>query len=99
MHATLVHVQVKPEHVADFIDATRRNHEGSVKEPGNMRFDVLQSPDDPARFILYEAYVSREAAAAHKETRHYLAWRDAVVPYMAVPRQGIPYNGLFPEPK
>ena len=64
MHVTLVHVQVKPEHVADFIEATRLNHEASIREPGNRRFDVLQVPHDPTRFVLYEAYVSAADAAA-----------------------------------
>lgn len=97
MHVTLVHVQVKPDHIDDFIVATKLNHQASVKEDGNRRFDVLQSPDNPAQFILYEAYVSAEAAAAHKETAHYLAWRDAVADWMAEPRQGIRYNGLYPK--
>ena len=79
-----------------FIAATRINHQESVKEPGNRRFDVLQAPDDPARFILYEAYVSAAAVAAHKETAHYLAWRDAVAGMMAEPRRGEPMNGLLP---
>ena len=96
MHVTIVQVQVKPEHVRDFIDASRKNHEGSVREPGNLRFDVLQSPDDPTRFVLYEAYISAAAAAAHKNTPHYLQWRDTVGPWMAQPRIGVPYNGLFP---
>ena len=47
MQVTLVHVSVKPGHIDDFIEATRRNHEASVQEPGNRRFDVLQSPDNP----------------------------------------------------
>jgi autoinducer 2-degrading protein len=67
-----------------------------MREPGNLRFDVLQSPDDPTRFVLYEAYASAEAAAAHKATPHYLAWRDAVAPWMAEARVGTPYRGLFP---
>ena len=96
MHVTLVHVRVKPEYLAEFLEATRRNHEGSVREPGNLRFDVLQHPTDPMRFVLYEAYVSAEAAAAHKSTPHYLAWRDAVAPWMAEARVGEPYLGLWP---
>jgi autoinducer 2-degrading protein len=96
MHVTLVHVHVKPEHIDDFIEATKRNHEASVREPGNRRFDVLQSPDDPARFILYEAYADQAGATAHKDTPHYLSWRETVADWMAEPRQGIPYRGLFP---
>ena len=97
MHVTLVHVQVKHAHIDEFIAATRLNHEASVRESGNRRFDVLQSPENPDHFILYEAYASAEAAAAHKHTAHYLAWRDTVADWMAEPRQGVPYEGLFPQ--
>lgn len=96
MHVTLVHVTVKPEHVDEFIEATRLNHEASVQESGNRRFDILQSPDDPARFLLYEAYASADDAASHKQTAHYLAWRESVAGWMAEPRRGEPYRGLFP---
>ena len=37
MHVTLVQVHVKPEHISEFIEATRRNHEASILEPGNRR--------------------------------------------------------------
>ena len=96
MHVTLVHVRVKPELVAAFITATHANHQASLNEPGNRRFDVLQAPDDATRFILYEAYASATDAAAHKETAHYRVWRDAVAEMMAEPRRGEPMNSLFP---
>ncbi len=97
MHVTLVRVQVKPAHIDDFIVATRLNHEASIQETGNRRFDVLQSSENPGHFILYEAYASAEAAATHKQTAHYLAWRDMVTDWMAEPRQGVHYKGLFPQ--
>ena len=96
MHVTLVHVHVKARHIEDFIEATRANHEASVLESGNLRFDVLQDGNDPARFVLYEAYRSAADAAAHKETGHYLAWRERVADWMAEPRRGINYRGLLP---
>lgn len=96
MHVTLVHVHVKPDHIDAFIAASRVNHEASVQEPGNRRFDVLQSPDDPGYFILYEAYGSAADAAAHKETAHYARWRERVADMMAAPRQGLPMIGLLP---
>lgn len=97
MVVTLVHVRVKPESVEAFVRETRANHLASVKEPGNMRFDVLQAPDDPCRFILYEAYASPEQAAAHKSTPHYQRWREAVANWMAEPRRGESYRVLCPE--
>lgn len=97
MHVTFVHVRVAPEHVQDFIAATRANHLASIQEPGNRRFDVLQAPDDPTAFVLYEAYASAADAAAHKQTAHYLAWRDSVAGWMAEPRRGVSYRGLLPE--
>ena len=96
MQVTLVHVRVKPDAVDAFIAATRANHECSIREPGNRRFDVLQSPEDPSRFILYEAYASASDAAAHKETAHYLRWRETVADMMAEPRRGEPMQGLCP---
>ena len=96
MIVTCVHVFVKPEHVEDFIAASKRNHENSVQEPGNRRFDVLQSTEDPTRFLLYEAYDDAASAAAHKGTEHYRVWRDTVASWMAKPREGVPYAGIAP---
>jgi (4S)-4-hydroxy-5-phosphonooxypentane-2,3-dione isomerase len=96
MIVTCVYVCVKPEVIESFIRATKTNHLESVKEPGNLRFDLIQQSDDPCRFMLYEAYVSEDAAAMHKTTPHYLIWRDIVKDYMAEPRQGIKYNILEP---
>jgi (4S)-4-hydroxy-5-phosphonooxypentane-2,3-dione isomerase len=96
MITTIVYVHVKPDKVKDFIDATVINHEASVKEDGNLRFDLLQDENDPCRFVLYEAYKSKEKAANHKETEHYLTWRKTVAPYMAEQRLGVHYNGIRP---
>ncbi|MCB1801836.1 MAG: antibiotic biosynthesis monooxygenase [Gammaproteobacteria bacterium] len=96
MHVTLVHVYIKPDRLDAFVEACRRNHEGSTAEPGNRRFDVLQDAADPTHFVLYEAYVSEADARAHKETAHYAAWRDTVAEMMARPREGQPFVGLYP---
>ena len=96
MHTTLVHIHVKPEHLDAFIEACRLNHQASIQEPGNLRFDLLQDPEDPTRFIFYEAYRTEEAAAAHKQTVHYAVWRDTVAEMMAEPRRGEKMRGLLP---
>lgn len=88
MHVTLVHVQVNPQHIDDFIAATHDNRLAAISEPGNHRFAVLQAANDPSRFVLYEAYNSAQHAAAHKGADHYLRWRERVVG--KVPRTGFP---------
>lgn len=96
MYVTIVYTSVKPEKVEAFKEACRLNHENSIREPGNIRFDILQSADDPAKFVFYEAYKTQQDAATHKETAHYLAWRNTVADWMAEPRKGIVYDGLYP---
>lgn len=97
MHVTLVHVYVKPESIDAFIEATRLNHEASIQEPGNRRFDVLQDAENSHKFVLYEAYASEAEAKVHKTTDHYLSWRETVAGMMAQPRAGILHQGLFPQ--
>jgi len=96
MIVTCVHVSVKPEKVSEFIDAIRENHMGSVMEPGNIRFDVLQEQGDLCKFMIYEVFESAEAVAKHRETAHYLKWRDSVKDFMAGHRYAVKYNIIEP---
>ncbi len=92
-----VHVHVKPESVEAFKQASVANARESRKEPGIARFDVAQHQDDPTRFVLVEVYRTPQAPAAHKETKHYQTWRDAVAPMMAEPRSSVKYTNIFPD--
>jgi quinol monooxygenase YgiN len=97
MNIVLVHVHVKPELIEQFKEITLENARNSVKEPGVARFDVLQQADDPTLFVLVEVYRDADAPALHKETAHYLAWRDQAIDMMAEPRYGIKYTNIFPD--
>ena len=99
MIATMVHVFVLPQHILSFVEATRENHQSSVLEPGNFRFDILQDAQDQSKFVLYEVYESEADAAAHKSTAHYIKWRDTVASWMAKPREGVKHEMLFPQSK
>jgi len=94
-----VHVHVKPESVEAFRTASIANARQSIKEPGIARFDIVQQADDPTQFVLVEAYRTPDAAARHKETAHYQAWRDAVADMMAEPRKSVKFGNVFPEDK
>ncbi len=97
MYIVLVHVNVKPEAIERFQAISLENARNSVQEPGIARFDVIQQTDDPTRFVLVEVYRDVEASAKHKETAHYLAWRDAAMDMMAEPRYSIKYQNIFPD--
>ena len=92
-----VHVRVKPECVERFKNESLANARASVQEPGIARFDVVQQQDDPTRFVLIEVYRTADAPVAHKDTRHYQTWRDAVAPMMAEPRSSVKFANLFPD--
>ena len=92
-----VHARVKPDAIEAFRAASIDNAQHSLREPGVARFDVVQSTEDPTRFVLVEAYRTADAPAAHKATAHYARWRDAVADLMAEPRTGARYVNVAPE--
>jgi (4S)-4-hydroxy-5-phosphonooxypentane-2,3-dione isomerase len=94
--AVLVYVHVLPEKVDAFRAATLENASHSIREPGVVRFDVIQEAADATRFVLFEVYRGTEGAAAHKQTAHYQAWRDTVAPMMAEPRTSKTFATVTP---
>ena len=95
MYVVAVTVWVKPENVEPFKEAILDNARNTRKEPGNVRFDVLQAEEDPNRFLLYEVYRTKDDFTKHQQTPHYLRFRDTVAPWMAQPRQGVRHNSIF----
>ena len=95
MYVVAVTIFVKPESVPQFLSATLDNARNTRKEPGNLRFDVLQAEEDKSRFLLYEAYKSKDDFTKHQQTEHYLRWKQAAADWMAQPRQGIRHNSIF----
>jgi autoinducer 2-degrading protein len=95
MYVVAVTVFVKPEFIPAFVAATLDNARNTRKEPGNLRFDVLQAEDDPSRFMLYEAYRTKEDFVSHQQTAHYLRWKPAVADWMAQPRSAVKHNTVF----
>lgn len=91
-----VTIYVKPEFRDAFIEATKENAQNTLKEPKNIRFDVLECLDDPNRFFLYEIYRDPTGVEDHKRTNHYQRWREIVEKMMAKPREGIKHKEIFP---
>ena len=96
MHIVLVSIHVQPEHVDEFIEATRANVRETLKEEGVLRFDLLRRAEDPDRFLLVEVYRQPEAHARHKVSAHYMRWADAAEHLLAEPRTRLIYGSVFP---
>jgi quinol monooxygenase YgiN len=94
-----VFVHVKEDGIEDFKKASIENARNSILEPGIARFDVVQNQDDPSRFVLVEVYRTPGDPAKHKETAHYIKWRDTVADMMAEPRTSIKFSNIFPDDK
>jgi len=92
-----VFIHVKPEWVSDFKTATLTNVQNSLQEPGITRFDFLEQQDESGRFVLVEVYRTPEDAAKHKQTTHYMVWRDTVEHMMAEPRSSIKFSNIAPD--
>lgn len=97
MRVVHVDVAVVPEHLDDFLDATRRNAAASRQEPGVLRFDVVQDRDDPTHVVLVEVYADEDAPGAHKQTEHYATWREAVAGWMRRPRTSVTFSPVDPD--
>ena len=77
MFIALVKLQVKPELNDEFKTAILKNAELSVqRDPGCVRFDVLQQEDDPTRWFLYEVYEKEQAWVDHRAAAHFLAFKE-----------------------
>jgi (4S)-4-hydroxy-5-phosphonooxypentane-2,3-dione isomerase len=94
--AVLVSVHVLPGAVDAFRAASLANAAASIREPGVVRFDLIQEAGDATRFVLIEVYRDADGAAAHKQTPHYQTWRDAVAPMMAEARTSRSYGTVSP---
>ena len=98
MHMIIVHLEVKPERVNDFLKLVSFNASESRKEPGNLRFDVVRSIDNPAIFRLYEVYQDDGAVRAHQATAHYARWRAEIEGLLVTPRVSEKFISVSPEP-
>ena len=94
LHVT---IQVKPEHVSEFLEVVRYDAEHSEKdEPGCLRFDVIQDKDDRNRFYFYEVYRDEAALEAHRQTPHFKRYAEKVQPWLVAPPERRFGNNLIP---
>jgi len=89
-----VHVFVRPEAMEDFLQLIQADQEGTLAEPGCVRFDVVRSLEDPHEFLIWEVYLDEEAAAFHKTTPHYLEFKEKMPALASKDRYADRYEGV-----
>ena len=67
----LVNMRVQDGTRDTFLEAFTINCEGTRKEPGNIRFDLLHDPENNNNFFVYEIFESDAALDEHRKTEHY----------------------------
>jgi len=71
--AVFVTVEIKPDRVEDFKAVMAIDVEGSRKEDGCLRFDLLKGEGENV-YNFYEMYKNQACMDSHKKTDHYGAW-------------------------
>jgi quinol monooxygenase YgiN len=67
----VVKFQVKPDWVDRWVELVRPFTEATRAEPGNLWFEWSRSLDDPAEFVLVEAFRDGDAGTAHVTSSHF----------------------------
>ena len=60
-------VEIEMDRLPEFYQVIEVDTLESRKEPGCLRFDLLKNHSAENKFTFYEAYVSADALAYHKE--------------------------------
>jgi (4S)-4-hydroxy-5-phosphonooxypentane-2,3-dione isomerase len=103
MYCVCVTCVVKPGMGDAYVEVCRKNHEGSIKEPGCLRWDFLRQatpPQDgePEVFFLYEVYYTEDDFKAHQQTPHFFQFKADAEALQLEPRKGQRFVSVLPDP-
>jgi autoinducer 2-degrading protein len=90
----LVYIVVKPGQEDAFLQGAHANREGSIREPGNLRFEMYRNSRNPYEFLFAEKYDSIESVTAHRQTPHFLAFFKVLEQVQQLPRRREPGNAI-----
>lgn len=66
----------------------------TLKEEGCVQYDLHQSTSDPARFVFYENWTSREMLDRHSRSEHITAFRSVRDQILAEPGRVVTYTRI-----
>jgi len=84
-----VDLEIVPEHLTKFLEALKENGAATIKEPGCIRYDIVQSATNSNQILIYEVYADEAAVAFHRGTPHFKKYQE-VTKDMVSKRQSRP---------
>ena len=76
----VTHIDVTSDHKDNCIALLRSMSEDTIKEPGNLRYDVFAQKNRPNHFTVVEAWSDRKALADHAAAAHTRTFRRQLLP-------------------
>jgi autoinducer 2-degrading protein len=95
MYGLSVTVHVRPKCLSAFIEATATQVRQTRQESGAIHYEVLQSEQNSAVFVIYEVYRSEQDFLFHRTAPHTELWKSAPEPILAQPRVAVRGRPLF----
>lgn len=90
----VTYVDVFPEFAADTVSALHEFEADSRKDPGSVRFEVLQDTSRTNHFTIVEAWQSRKAYESHLKLDHSKKFRERLQPHLGSPYDERLYHAL-----
>jgi autoinducer 2-degrading protein len=97
MLAVIAKVTVKIDLVPRFLQYLEADAEGSLGEPGCLRFDILRDDKAPEVFWIYEVYRDQAAYAVHQKAPYFQAFFAEAGDTLAGPPEIFTTNTVFPK--
>jgi autoinducer 2-degrading protein len=76
MYTSVSFHKILPEHLDDYVTNMRVCAEKSNKEPGCLRYEVMQDTNDPTMMCLFQVFKDADAYQSHQDTEHHIAWAN-----------------------
>lgn len=66
-----IHVKVKPDKLDEFMEVALLDARETVKETGNLRFEVYRRQESPTELVVFEIYVWDNLGYFSLALKHY----------------------------
>ena len=80
-------ISIKPEYIADFIEASRTLIDSSNMEAGCISYQLYQDPYDETKFIFVEEWTDQAAIDNHNNMTYFIEAMPKVEAWQSAPTE------------